>query len=1381
MREREAGVRPFKVLRGAIVRWTIGLIGAMAATALPAASPTVLIATAPPVDPATALGYYGSPASPTPAAASPLVVETARALRYDVDLIFAHVRDNVEFTPMFGLQEGSRGVILNGRGTAFDQAQFLVDLLREADAKASRGYNPAYQLGRIQLSAADFAAWTGVNDAAIATRLLANGGIPATVTGSGSSFTVSMLHIWVRATIGGTNYLFDPGYKPSVATAGMAWAASTGYSQTALLASAGGTKTADVVSGFSIPGFRDQLKAYRGNLESFIAANAAGKRAEAVVGFTTILPHSAAEDRRTSLPYVIATDRTWAGQIPDNFRTSFVVKLNATSYGTTYFADEIGGQPIQFSYYFNGTNFVPIGTPTTPVIAASFLDPCNQYLSNRASAPPAKASVEINHPYAANSGTYADRTIERQLVKQQCDTGQFYVTNDWGYVGNGISQRMAPEASRVRIDPEAATFFVFGPTLANIASQYAAFLDTASDAQNGVYQMHDLVGIHTLDVVSNRLTPPGQYDLGTSLSLDFEAAVSAISRGGTTDGDIAAAYTAGLGLSYAEGAVPRQETDSVWDMASLNLLTQQDSRVSTAGTYANYRATPATWASVQGSLSAYPVDATTAMSGYVGEGYSLLAPQKGALRQPQIRVESATTRISSLWEGYGALSTPAEIMRSAFLAWHPSGAVGSVPDRIAMVMYDQRRGSILKAGIGVPIAFDANNSPIRKPEAPKAEGKDFIRAALNVDGHSGAITYAPAADLTDGAGEFPRSLSLQRLYDQRDQTNYGFGMGWKHNWYQVATLSNDGQAALGRGSAEAAASLLVTLQAIGDLVTTQDAQHLYAALQVAAWMTDQTINNSIVVSRGLDSEHSFYAQANGSFANARPDGATLTLTGTPATGIINRRLYVDMGMTYTDAAGTVRSYATGQLPVGADLSSPGIASPWTRKSADMAGWAFPDGVQIWTAYNGSVAAPDVKFLLYAFNNLGSGIYESYYDFGSQTDIPTCRTPGGLVVYDPPYPAEIRYRTPAAAEARYSMDGQIGWKLNGDPDNAHCLPDSTTPSRTQSPRMSHLLTRYDSSNAAWNYGYAPVSGLFGAFPMLKTVYKPGNASPDIAIDFGGDSNAVALTNLRGKIWRYYSSAFRSEVVSPEQTAAPSRGSAVYFDRYAQPIRSVDPLLRPTLTAYDDRGRPVQVTQPEGNAVATGYDVRGNVIKQTQKAKPGSGLADLVTDIVYVTPPTTAICASPAVCNKISDQIDPRRYRTHYDWNAAGQPTLVRSGWNEAFTACAMADGCPQTSYSYGTGIAGYNPVTGGTATAPSLLVGKTETIASGTSRTTSYGYVQKSFATDYSPRSTATVKKLIVREVVTDSGGLNLRQCYDSDIGGNIIDGVEPLGTAGGCP
>jgi len=64
------------------------------------------------------------------------IAELARSLKNDPDLIYEYVRNNIEIVPIWGVQKGALGTLLDNQGTAFDQAQLMVSLLREAGYSA---------------------------------------------------------------------------------------------------------------------------------------------------------------------------------------------------------------------------------------------------------------------------------------------------------------------------------------------------------------------------------------------------------------------------------------------------------------------------------------------------------------------------------------------------------------------------------------------------------------------------------------------------------------------------------------------------------------------------------------------------------------------------------------------------------------------------------------------------------------------------------------------------------------------------------------------------------------------------------------------------------------------------------------------------------------------------------------------------------------------------------------------------------------------------------------------------------------------------------------------------------------------------------------------
>lgn len=71
--------------------------------------------------------------------------------------------------------------MIDRHGTAFDQAQLMVELLKESDAVGGTSYAPKYKAGTKALTAAEFEDWFGITNAKAACQMLADGGIPATV------------------------------------------------------------------------------------------------------------------------------------------------------------------------------------------------------------------------------------------------------------------------------------------------------------------------------------------------------------------------------------------------------------------------------------------------------------------------------------------------------------------------------------------------------------------------------------------------------------------------------------------------------------------------------------------------------------------------------------------------------------------------------------------------------------------------------------------------------------------------------------------------------------------------------------------------------------------------------------------------------------------------------------------------------------------------------------------------------------------------------------------------------------------------------------------------------------------------------------------------
>jgi hypothetical protein len=165
----------------------------------------------------------------TPPATDPEIAALARALNYNLSLIYEYVYFNVEFSPTFGSKKGALGTYLDRRGNNFDQNVLFVALLRQSCISAN------FRYGGVTYPAASVANWLGVqNDAGLLSTILGYGGIPATVSAS----TVVMNVVWTEVTAGGSIYELDPSYKSYTQYSPINLALATRYTQKTFLGAA---------------------------------------------------------------------------------------------------------------------------------------------------------------------------------------------------------------------------------------------------------------------------------------------------------------------------------------------------------------------------------------------------------------------------------------------------------------------------------------------------------------------------------------------------------------------------------------------------------------------------------------------------------------------------------------------------------------------------------------------------------------------------------------------------------------------------------------------------------------------------------------------------------------------------------------------------------------------------------------------------------------------------------------------------------------------------------------------------------------------------------------------------------------------------------------
>ncbi|HWA90100.1 MAG TPA: hypothetical protein VG889_08715, partial [Rhizomicrobium sp.] len=490
--------------------------------------PSVRIGIAALIGPLDAKNHYGTNTDSTDGLAPltgvetptpPEIVELANALKHDPDLIYQYVANNIRIVWMYGLQKGALGAEIDKSGTAFDQAELLVALLRQS------GFAPQYVAGTILLNGAQFQAWTGITNSRAACQLLSSGSIPAVINGTtatncasgfplGAAVTsVQMAHIWVKVALSGcaSACVFDPAYKNHTWKTGIDLASAMGFTSGQPYAAATNTNTtgtdADTVpwvktfdTSADSSGLNAKLQGYTSALLNAIQTqHLQGAQMEDIIGGSVIVPTMTAT-RQSTLPYAdpappytpivwtpSPTDAARYNAIPDQYRTTLEVKghvqvwtrtdgepSDAIMFDKTFYIDEIYGRPLTVDtnftlYHLNGQH----EDPDNNVIGLRFdgkkfanVDDFTNYatgsLVGSARDQPAHIELMVSHPYAASAdgtptanGGYMNVAVDKHITL----TSALTIVHGWGDVSSDLFTKWSNEHAENDLLPKPLTCF----------------------------------------------------------------------------------------------------------------------------------------------------------------------------------------------------------------------------------------------------------------------------------------------------------------------------------------------------------------------------------------------------------------------------------------------------------------------------------------------------------------------------------------------------------------------------------------------------------------------------------------------------------------------------------------------------------------------------------------------------------------------------------------------------------------------------------------------------------------------------------------------------------------------------------------------------------
>jgi RHS repeat-associated protein len=1211
-----------------------GLAAAVISTSAWSA-PSTKIGTAPLIAPTAADTYFGGATTATngtgASGRAKEVVELARALKRDPDLIYEHVRNNMTTTWTYGLSKGAVGVIVDRSGTAFDQAQLMVELLRES------GFTADYKLGTITLSGAQFEAWTGVTSAKAACQLLSSGGIPAIINGTttadcsygaASVSTLQLSHAWVSVVISGVSYLYDPAYKDHTFKAGLNLATATGMASgmaMAVSAPSGTELGVSYIRGYGTGTLATNLATSAANLEASIAANAPSGGLADVVGGKSINAQAIPSGglRQVSLPYTTNVFRTISGEMPNQYRAKLTIAITKArpSAGPdtivnnkVVYGDEVYGRRLTFEPNFDtsGASFTGALKLTGDLGEALTLDSFSN--SDNPTYSRGAVTLSLNLPYAAGSGSYMDANVVRDVSYAL----PFTIVTGFGDTGRGLIDKWGQRrdtAMPAVPDTTCKVCFVSYKAWKGDGRREtlaAAWLAQAARAGQlnaaigkGVFAQHYALGVSAADTVVFQ-TANGSYWITDSYDrLDAETGFSLTST--TADATVrrGAVLSAANSIAALKGGVSAQVSD-LPDVSSVATRFQWGNAPPAAEDFAGgvsrafYEYANATQVGQVSSLSITEYQWTTTETGVHSDGN---APPIGNTETTSRRQAVADAVTAYVTAGF-TVATSSE----AFLGpGKRAGAYAPAPSNQYTHEPTPQRGGAFVAmkydGAGDPIEIanilvnprgyaDAGGGgaqTFHQTQYDPATSADVVKGRF-VSTPPGTVLVASPARVSVGQGAFPYGLSAGLTWrgsEPRDES-HGPGAhrepqsGWTTDFTNNLTLSGSGLEAMGETDVRAATGTIAAFWAAQDAYRSSPSLKREVAGQlINAWWLEKMVQNVATVSIGTGTRQ-WLRKPNGQWLT--PGAATygkLTQTGAPA--IMAR---------HPNGYGTCTANMIAYIP--------------TR------GWGFGGTTFVVTGAKGDQQTFGA-WTNQVVDTSGAGVCGEQRGFRMSS---WAWQKGVSLTFDYARPTGYTNRIEVLSEVHNNLDKRILFTdagLSGLVAGTWNVWGNMSMTATQSGgQVSHT----DATGAITKFDIAMLgTGEFAQSRIDKVYAADDGVSPatqylyDTLARVAQVKDKPALAGSRAPTQYFLAGGLRAESFN-----AVGYSTVLYADADGRLIRTVDGAGAVTAVAYDGRGRPILVTSPDGDRTQIEYNARNLPTKTTRLARLGSAEAGqtLVTE-------------------------------------------------------------------------------------------------------------------------------------------------------------------------
>ncbi len=786
------------------------------------AGPGWFMGTAEPVSPEEAEAYYNSQQTMTaPLEAMALsaasattatneIIELARALRYDPKLIYDYVHNHIDYVPYFGSLKGATLTYLDGSGNDFDQASLMIALLRESSTYNTNIGTVQYVYGQLNMPGDTLANWLGVDNIAwwsggycysTIGNVLGSGGIPVTLyrdSGCTKTTYAYVNRVWVKANINLTDYLFDPAFKSYQYTSKIDIGGATSYNQSELLsaAQAGATVGTDYVQNLNEGNIGSKLATYSTNLLNTIRSQYPNTGIKEIISGKSIVQTNLA-DYQTTLPFqIVGTPTVWTDIPADKTATLRIrhYSNDRLEFDYTFNTHELLGKRITLTY--SGSALYPELRLDGELIASG------AYSTSGRSC---KLRININHPYSASGGAYADQQTD---YYPNCGSTYAIVYNFGGVSDMLLQKRQGQLDNYLAQGLPQTSESVLGETLNIMGLTWLKELQTADSLLSSLAE--------TVSINHHRI---GLMAQETGYYIDVKTSFSSIISNHNIDADTQAHFKTFslIGSAFEHGMLEQMMGSSNQAVSTMKLF-----KIANATGRKVFLADSVNYASVQPQLQNYTSSDLTNFQTLVNSGYALILPDNGQL-------------ILNNWEGKGYIakkfSGTSMSMQMAIGGGYFGGFCSVNPCNVNVNTVN----TILDNQINNSFYFF--NTYINQP-AP------YQKLSTEPVDMAGGSYIFENTDLSLG-GSAPLGLAFSRSYnsslnlDKRKLADGSLavkplGYGWTHNYDIYLDRHSDGNPGLGRRQPVDAATTIAGLYVMLDLIKTQD--------NIVGWMTTSLLS-----------------------------------------------------------------------------------------------------------------------------------------------------------------------------------------------------------------------------------------------------------------------------------------------------------------------------------------------------------------------------------------------------------------------------------------------------------------------------------------------------------------------------------------------------------